>query len=254
MISKKLSLILLALVFVIEAGALFWIRGDYRSTMLDGAEYEVPAAIDFKGDFYGRNYLPIYIPLTEAPWKGSVTPEKGQEIYLSFDKNSEGMMELTGASDRKPGGMYIITRVISASDGLVHFNFPADRMYMLPEQLKKLSVVELSERVQLKDKTGKKTETRMKNDLTALVHIKDGRVVISRVLANGSPVEQTYTTVGKNLSVKYARSGKEKDAYSVGRDSESKEWRETYVYYFDASRGSGSPDGGYGKQGKEPYA
>lgn len=223
MISKKLSLILLALVFVIEAGALFWIRGDYRSTMLDGAEYEVPAAIDFKGDFYGRNYLPIYIPLTEAPWKGSVTPEKGQEIYLSFDKNSEGMMELTGASDRKPGGMYIITRVISTSDGLVHFIFPADRMYMLPEQLKKLSVVELSERVQLKDKTGKKTETRMKNDLTALVHIKDGRVVISKVLANGSPVEQTYTTVGKNLSVKYARSGKEKDAYSVGRDSESKE-------------------------------
>lgn len=96
-------------------------------------------------------------------------------------------------------------------------------MYMLPEQLKKLSVVELSERVQLKDKAGKKTETRMKNDLTALVHIKDGRVVISKVLANGSPVEQTYTTVGKNLSVKYARSGKEKDAYSVGRDSESKE-------------------------------
>lgn len=28
--------------------------------------------------------------LNEAPWKGSVTPEKGEEIYLSFDKNSEG--------------------------------------------------------------------------------------------------------------------------------------------------------------------
>ena len=61
MISKKLSLILLALVFVIEAGALFWIRGDYRSTMLDGAEYEVPAAIDFKGDFYGRNYPCLHL-------------------------------------------------------------------------------------------------------------------------------------------------------------------------------------------------
>ena len=143
MISKKLSLILLAVVFVIEAGSLFLIRGDYRSTMLDGAEYEVPAAIDFKGDFYGRNYLPIYIPLTEAPWKGTATPEKGEEIYLSFDKNGEGLLEITGASDRKPGGMYIITRVVSASDGLVHFHFPADRMYMLPEQLKKLSVVEL---------------------------------------------------------------------------------------------------------------
>ena len=105
MIRKNFALILLALVFVIEAAALFWIRSDFRSVMLDGAEYQVPAAIDFRGDFYGRNYLPLYIPLTEAPWKGSVTPEKGEEIYLSFDKNSEGLLEITGASNVKPGGM-----------------------------------------------------------------------------------------------------------------------------------------------------
>ncbi len=37
----------------------------------------------------------------------------------------------------------------------------------------------------------------MKNELSALVHIKDGRAVIAKVLANGSPVEQTFTTVGK---------------------------------------------------------
>ena len=159
MISKKLSLILLAVVFVIEGVSLFWIRGDYRSTMLDGAEYEVPAAIDFKGDFYGRNYLPIYIPLTEAPWKGTATPEKGQEIYLSFDKNGEGLLEITGASDRKPGGMYIITRVVSASDGLVHFRFPADRMYMLPEQLKKLSVVVLEHGVYVLNMKMRKMKT-----------------------------------------------------------------------------------------------
>lgn len=220
MIRKKFALILLALVFVIEAAALFWTRSDFRSVMLDGAEYQVPAAIDFKGDFYGRNYLPLYIPLTEAPWKGSVTPEKGEEIYLSFDKNSEGLLEITGASNVKPGGMYIITRVSSVNEGMVHFRFPADRLYMSPDQLKKLSVVELSERVQVKDEKEKKTETRMKNDLTAIIHIKDGRVAVSKVLANGSPIEQTFTTIGKNLNVKFSRGPKDKDIYSVGRSTE----------------------------------
>lgn len=37
----------------------------------------------------------------------------------------------------------------------------------------------------------------MKNEITALVRVKDGRAAISRVLANGGPVEQIFTTVGK---------------------------------------------------------
>ena len=73
--------------------------------MLDGAEYEVPAAIDFKGDFTEGRGPPHLHPPHRGALEGTVTPEKGAEIYLSFDKNSEGMMELTGASDRKPGGM-----------------------------------------------------------------------------------------------------------------------------------------------------
>lgn len=218
MISKKLALILLAVVFAVEGISLFWMRGEYRSAMLDGAEYEVPAAIQFKGDFYGRNYLPVYIPLTEAQWKGNVSPEKGEEIYLTFDKDSRGLLEITGAYNTQPNGPYIITRVISANENMVTFDFPAHRFYMSPEDLKKLSVVELSERVQVKDESGKKTETRMKNDLTALIHIKDGRVVISKVLANSSPIEQTYTTVGKNLNVTYSRGPKEKDRFTVGKD------------------------------------
>ena len=215
MMRKKFALILLIIVFALEATTVFWIRGDYRSVMLDGAEYEVPAAIDFKGDFYGRNYLPVYIPLTEAPWKGSVTPDVGEEIYLSFDKNKEGLLEITGASNQKPGGMYITTRVISENNGMVQFKFPAHRLYMNPDQLKKLAVVELSERVQVKDEQTKKVETRQKNELTALIHIRDGRVAISKVLASGQPIEQTFTTVGRNLSVRYARSGAEKDKYYV---------------------------------------
>lgn len=51
MLNKKLSLILLAAAAVVELTSLVWIRGEYRSTMIDGAEYQVPAAIDFRGGF-----------------------------------------------------------------------------------------------------------------------------------------------------------------------------------------------------------
>ena len=45
MLSKKMSLILLVAAAVVELTSLVWIRGEYRSTMIDGAEYQVPAAI-----------------------------------------------------------------------------------------------------------------------------------------------------------------------------------------------------------------
>ena len=200
MLSKKMSLILLAAAAVVELTSLVWIRGEYRSTMIDGAEYQVPAAIDFKGDFYERNYLPVTVPLTEAPWHG-------------------GDHRGAGYPSR---GDYLITRALSYIDGMVHFHFPVDRMYMSPEQLAKLSIVELSERVQVKNEQKKTTETHMKNELSALIHVKDGRAVIAKVLANGSPVEQTFTTVGKNINVTYAKSAKERDQYSTRINKEEK--------------------------------
>ena len=44
---------------------------------------------------------------------------------------------------------------LSYIDGMVHFHFPADRMYMSPEQLAKLSIVELSERRSEERRVGK---------------------------------------------------------------------------------------------------
>lgn len=212
---KKFSLILLVLVLAVEIISLVWIRGDYRSVMEQGKEYQVPAQIDFKGDFYHRNYLALSIPYTEAPWRGTVTPEQGEEVYLALDKDKDGMMTITGASDGKPVGDYLLVRVSSYLDGNVYFTFPATRMYMSQEQLKKLSVVELSERVQVKNEISKKTETHMKNEVTALLHIQDGRAVVAKVMANGSPIEQTFTTIGKNINVKYAKSPEERDQYST---------------------------------------
>ena len=222
MINKRLSLILLAIVVVIEVVTLIFMRGDYRSVMTTGAEYKVPAQIQFKGDFYNKNYLGITIPITEAPWEGSAPAHRGEEIYLKPVVDNDGLMTISGATDKEPGGNYIITRVESINDSgdVVRFAFPASRLYMSPEQLKKLSVVELSERVQVKDEKGKKVETRMKNEIYAQIKIKDGRVVISQALVNGSPVDQTFLTVGKRLSVKYVSGPKEKDTYSVGGTKE----------------------------------
>lgn len=220
---KKISIILLVIVLAVEIISLVWIRGDYRSVMIDGAEYQVPAQIDFKGDFYHKNYLSLSIPYTEAEWRGSVTPEQGEEVYLILGRDDDGMMTITGASDRKPNVDYLLVRVASYMNGKVYFTFPADRMYMSPEQLKKLSVVELSERVQVKNEISKKTETHMKNEVTALLHIRDGRAVIAKVMANGSPIEQTFTTIGKNINVKYAKSPKERDEYSTRINKEKSE-------------------------------
>ena len=79
MLNKKLSLILLAAAAVVELTSLVWIRGEYRSTMIDGAEYQVPAVIDFKGDFYERNYLSVTVPFTEAPWHGEKHRRRGRK-------------------------------------------------------------------------------------------------------------------------------------------------------------------------------
>ena len=215
MLNKKFALLLLAVVALVEIVSLVWIRGDYRNTMLDGAEYQVPANIDFKGDFYHKNYLSLTVAITEAAWKGRAIPEAGEEVYLSLSKREAGFMEITGATGEKPAGDYIAVRVMSYVGGTVYFKFPADRMYMSPEQLQKLSVVELSERVQVKNEERETTETHMKNEVTALIHVKDGRVAVAKVLANGSPVEQTYTTVGKNMKITYAKSPAERDRYTT---------------------------------------
>ena len=214
--NRKYSLLLVLITAVFELAFLVWTRADYRSTLLDGEEYEVPAAIEFHGNFYDRNYIAVNVPITETKWEGEREPETGETIYLVISKGQRGTLILDHAQHSQPPGNYIKTRALHIMGDTVYFNFPADRMYMPPERLKKLSVVELSERVQVSEDNGK-TKTAMKNEITVLVRVKDGRAAISRVLANGGPVEQIFTTVGKNLSVKYATSGDEKDQYNEKR-------------------------------------
>ena len=153
--NRKYSLLLVLITAIFELAFLVWTRADYRSTLLDGEEYEVPAAIEFQGDFYDRNYIAVNVPITETKWEGEREPETGETIYLVISKGQKGALILDHAQLTQPSGSYIKTRALRIMDGTVYFNFPADRMYMAPEQLKKLSVVELSERVQVPEDNGK---------------------------------------------------------------------------------------------------
>ncbi len=156
--NRKYSLLLVLITAIFELAFLVWTRADYRSTLLDGEEYEVPAAIEFQGDFYDRNYIAVNVPITETKWEGEREPETGETIYLVISKGQKGALILDHAQLTQPSGSYIKTRALRIMDGTVYFNFPADRMYMAPEQLKKLSVVELSERVQVPEDNGKQKQ------------------------------------------------------------------------------------------------
>ena len=63
-----------------------------------------------------------------------------------------------------------------------------------------------------------KQKTAMKNEITALVRVKDGRAAVSRVLANGGPVEQIFTTVGKKFICEIRdQQRRKKDQYNEKR-------------------------------------
>ena len=57
---------------------------------------------------------------------------------------------------------YIITRARSIENGIVYFDIPFRRFYVTPEEMKKLPVSELSERVAAEDGTTGRTVTKMK--------------------------------------------------------------------------------------------
>lgn len=105
--NRKYSLLLVLITAVFELAFLVWTRADYRSTLLDGEEYEVPAAIEFQGDFYDRNYIAVNVPITETKWEGEREPETGETIYLVISKGQKGALILDHAQPAQPSGSYI---------------------------------------------------------------------------------------------------------------------------------------------------
>ena len=102
--NRKYSLLLVLITAIFELAFLVWTRADYRSTLLDGEEYEVPAAIEFQGNFYDRNYIAVNVPITETKWEGEREPETGETIYLVIRKGQKGALILGDQLGRVEGG------------------------------------------------------------------------------------------------------------------------------------------------------
>lgn len=211
--NKKATLLAVAIIVVAEIIFLGWMRSSYKSTIAEGKVFEVPAVINFSGDFYNRNYILVYIPLFQTKLLGDKNVKEGDEIYVSVYKDKDGFMQLDHAQKNEPNGDYFIARACHVADGLVNFRFPADRMYATSDEIKKYSIVELSETVQIKEKNKTKTKTRKKNEVTAQLRIKDGRVTIEKLLAGGASADKVFVTKGKNIKIKYSNGHTKVDTF-----------------------------------------
>ena len=144
--------------------------------------------------------------------EGDKNLKEGEEIYVSVYTDRDGLMKLDHAQTSEPAtGDYFIARVNYIDKGTVNFKFPVDRMYVTKDDLKKYSIVELSEKVQVKEKKGEDSVTKKKNEVTAQIRIKDGHVVIEKILASGASADKVFTTKGKNLKIKYSDGQTTKD-------------------------------------------
>lgn len=210
--NKKVTLLAIFIIVIAEFIFLGWMKHSYNTTMAEGKVFEVPATINFSGDFYNRNYILVYIPFFQTKLEGDKNLKEGEEIYVSVYTDRDGLMKLDHAQSSEPAtGDYFIARVNYIDKGTVNFKFPVDRMYVTKDDLKKYSIVELSEKVQVKEKKGEDSVTKKKNEVTAQIRIKDGHVVIEKILASGASADKVFTTKGKNLKIKYSDGQTTKD-------------------------------------------
>lgn len=95
-------------------------------------------------------------------WNGKERPAAGDEVCLAVSGGEDHVMEALRAQPDRPSGDYVLVRVKSVDGDVVHFDFPADRLYLDAEDIRKISVSELSERVRVKDPETNRVETRLK--------------------------------------------------------------------------------------------
>lgn len=196
--SKKNKIIWIVLLLIIEVAILFWIQGRYRTILAEGIAYQTPASVDIYEDFTNKNYLDVNIPVTSAVWMGKQLPEMGTLIYLTPDKDVEGMLFIKQATKDKPDGEYIEAKVLGYKEGRVLFDFPTVRVYLTNKQFQKLAKLELTEHIQVRDGKAKKVTTDGKGKINVIIRIHEGHVAIESLLYNGTPLDSAYTMVGND--------------------------------------------------------
>ncbi len=188
--NKIAKYIVLFVVGAAEVTGLVWMRGEYKTTLAEGTVYEMPVKVeDAKNDFES-GYIFLDNPIDEAAWAGDSVAEVGEAVRLVIAKDKKtGALNVLHAQRDTPQGDYITVRVTKADDDTIHFDWPADRIYIAGAEKKKQLVEELTRRVPIRDYITDKVVSHLENELMATIRIKDGKTVYEDVKVNGRDVE-----------------------------------------------------------------
>lgn len=129
-------------------------------------------ALSRSASWIPSDYLDVKFLGSQTTWQGEGVPVVDEEVYISVRPKANGILEVTGASDKKPAdGEYILARLTKVEQGNVEFKLLIDRV-----------VLDLT-------KVNKEFYTTYKGTLLATLKIKDGYGVVTGVYSRGVSIE-----------------------------------------------------------------
>lgn len=150
----------------------FFIQQRSTSLRQGGGEYQWPVALSRSASWIPSDYLDVKFLGSQTTWQGEGVPVVDEEVYILVRPKANGILEVTGASDKKPaGGEYILARLTKVEQGNVEFKLLIDRV-----------VLDLT-------KVNKEFYTTYKGTLLATLKIKDGYGVVTGVYSRGVSIE-----------------------------------------------------------------
>lgn len=150
----------------------FFIQQRSTSLRQGGGEYQWPVALSRSASWIPSDYLDVKFLGSQTTWQGDGVPVVDEEVYISVRPKPNGILEVTGASDKKPAdGEYILARLTKVEQGNVEFKLLIDRV-----------VLDLT-------KVNKEFYTTYKGTLLATLKIKDGYGVVTGVYSRGVSIE-----------------------------------------------------------------
>ncbi|UUC46162.1 GDYXXLXY domain-containing protein [Flavobacterium cerinum] len=170
---------IVALIQLAVPTSMIW---ENQKTIENGTVYKFKTApIDPNDPFIGK-YIALQYALESFPSKDSIW-ESGDPVFIYLGKDTDGFATLKKAVKNKEKDNpddYVIAKVNYNFDGVVHFIFPFNTYYM---EESKAYDAETAYREQVRDTTSS-------YPTYALVHVKDGKAVLSDVIIKNTPIKE----------------------------------------------------------------
>ena len=150
----------------------FFIQHRSTSLLQGGGEYQWPVSLSRTAGWIPSDYLEVRFLGSRGPWQGGRLPVYDQEVYVWVTAKPNGILEVTGVSDKKPTtGDYIFERVTRVDNTDVEFKLLFNRV-----------TLDLN-------KVNPDFYTTYKGTLLATLKIKDGHGIVTGVYSRGIPLE-----------------------------------------------------------------